>query len=81
MTRALPQAWQEAYGHPVYWAETFVDTTRYRGTCYRAANWRVLGQTQGRGKDDRTHRANRSIKDVLGLPLCRDYRARLLGVA
>ena len=47
---------------PVYWAETFVDTTRYRGTCYRAANWQVLGQTQGRGKDDRTHRANRSIK-------------------
>ena len=78
MTRALPQAWQEAYGHPVYWAETFVDTTRYRGTCYRAANWQVLGQTQGRGKDDRAHQANRSIKDVWGLPLCRDYRARLL---
>ena len=81
MTRALPQAWQEAYGHPVYWAETFVDTTRYRGTCYRAANWQVLGQTQGRGKDDQTHQANRSVKDVLGLPLTRDYRARLLGVA
>lgn len=78
LTRALPGAWQEAYGHPVYWAETFVDTTRYRGTCYRAANWQVLGQTQGRGKDDHTHRANRSIKDVLGLPLCRDYRVRLL---
>ncbi len=63
---------------PVYWAETFVDTTRYRGTCYRAANWQVLGQTQGRGKDDRTRRANRSIKDVLGLPLSPDYRERLL---
>jgi len=81
MTRALPQVWQDAYGHPVYWAETFVDTTRYRGTCYRAANWQVLGQTQGRGKDDRAHRANRSIKDVLGLPLCRDYRQQLLRTA
>jgi hypothetical protein len=78
LTRALPEAWAAAYGHPVYWAETFVDTTRYRGTCYRAANWQVLGQTQGRGKDDRTHQANRSIKDVLGLPLTRDYRTRLL---
>ncbi|WP_297388976.1 Druantia anti-phage system protein DruA [Acidiferrobacter sp.] len=78
LTRALPQAWADAYGHPVYWAETFVDTTRYRGTCYRAANWQLLGKTQGRGKDDHTHQANRSIKDVLGLPLCRDYHARLL---
>ena len=80
MTRALPQAWAAAYGHPVYWAETFVDTTRYRGTCYRAANWQVLGQTQGRGKDDQTHQANRGVKDVLGLPLTRDYRTRLLQI-
>ena len=78
LTRALPQAWQDAYGHPVYWAETFVDTTRYRGTCYHAANWQLLGQTQGRGKDDQTHQANRSVKDVLGLALTRDYRQQLL---
>ena len=43
------------YGHPVYFAETFIDRSRYRGTCYRAANWQYLGQTQGRGKDDLTH--------------------------
>ena len=81
MTRILSDDWQTAYGHPVYFAETFVDPERFRGTCYRAANWLRLGLTQGRGKDDLTHRANRSVKDVLGLPLCWDYRARLLRAA
>jgi hypothetical protein len=78
MTRMLSAEWQQSYDHPVYFAETFIDRTRYRGTCYRAANWQYLGQTQGRGKDDLTHRANRTLKDILGLPLCADYRARLL---
>jgi hypothetical protein len=78
MTRMLPREWEKVYDHPVYFAETFIDTTRYRGTCYRAANWVVLGRTQGRGKDDLTHRPNRSLKDVLGLPLIEDFRERLL---
>jgi hypothetical protein len=77
MTRQLSDHWQQHYGHPVYFAETFVDTTRHKGTCYRAANWVCLGRTQGRGKDDLTHRPNRTIKDVLGLPLVRDFRQRL----
>jgi len=50
-----------------------VDTFRYR-----AANWIELGQSQGRGKDDLAHRPNRTLKTILGLPLCRDYRERLL---
>jgi hypothetical protein len=78
MTRMLCSQWQRVYGHAVYFAETFIDRTRYRGTCYRAANWQYLGQTQGRGKDDLTHKPNRTLKDVLGLPLCADYRERLL---
>ena len=78
MTRELSQAWNQVYGHPVYLAETFIDPTRYRGTCYRAANWLDLGQTQGRGKDDLTHRPNRTLKNVLALPLCPDFRERLL---
>ena len=77
MTRELSGEWQRVYGHPVHFAETFIDPTRFRGTCYRAANWLPLGQTQGRGKDDLTHRVNRSIKDVLGYPLVPDFRARL----
>ncbi|MBI2571903.1 MAG: DUF4338 domain-containing protein [Candidatus Schekmanbacteria bacterium] len=77
MTRMLPAAWQAAYGHPVWYAETFVDPTRFRGTCYRAASWVWLGRTTGRGKDDQTGRPNRSLKDVLGLPLHRRFRALL----
>jgi hypothetical protein len=81
MTGMLSGEWQKVYGHPVYFAETFVDTERFRGTCYRAANWVFLGRTQGRGKDDQTHRPNRSFKDVLGLPLTQDFRQRLSSAA
>lgn len=77
MVRRLSAEWERVYGHPVYFAETFVDPARFRGTCYRAANWIVLGRTTGRGKADTTHRPNRSIKDVLGYPLVKDFRARL----
>jgi hypothetical protein len=77
MMRRLSTDWQQIYGHPIYFAETFVDPGRFAGTCYRAANWIFLGQTTGRGKDDQTHRANRSLKEVLGYPLTRDFRARL----
>ena len=77
MTRMLSGEWEKVYGHPVYFVETFVDTTRHRGTCYRAANWVMLGRTQGRGKDDLTHRPNRTLKDVLGLSLVSDFRERL----
>jgi hypothetical protein len=75
--RRLSTDWQKAYGHPVHFVETFVDPTRFKGTCYRAANWVHLGPTQGRGKDDQTHKPNRSIKDVLAYPLVPDFRKLL----
>lgn len=77
MVRMLSAEWERLYGHPVYFAETFVDPARFRGTCYRAANWIFLGRTTGRGKADATHRPTRSLKDVLGYPLVKDFRARL----
>jgi hypothetical protein len=77
MARRLSEDWERVYGHPVYYLETFVDPERFRGTCYRAANWMVLGRTTGRGKDDLSHKANRSIKEVLGYPLIKDFRRRL----
>jgi hypothetical protein len=77
MAAILPEDWERIYGHRVVFLETFVDPTRYKGTCYRAANWTVLGRTTGRGKNDLTHKANRSIKEILGYPLCRDFRRRL----
>jgi hypothetical protein len=74
MARMLSEEWKAIYEHPVHFVETFIHPEKFRGTCYRAANWVVLGRTTGRGKDDLTHRANRPIKDVLGLPLTRRFR-------
>lgn len=77
MSRQLSADWQRVYAHPIYFTETFVDPERHRGTCYRAANWTYLGETTGRGKNDLTHRPNRSRKLVFGQPLVRDFRRRL----
>jgi hypothetical protein len=74
LARRLADDWRQLYGHPVYFLETFIDPQRFRGTCYRAANWSLLGYTTGRGKQDQTHRPNRSLKQVLGYPLCRSFR-------
>ena len=56
--------WHAKYGHGLEWLETFVDTARYRGLCYRAANWQYAGQTTGRSRQDRTHRLEVSRKAV-----------------
>jgi hypothetical protein len=69
--------WESLYAHPIYFLETFVDPERFRGTCYRAANWVLLGETTGRGKDDQTKRPNRSIKQLLAYPLTPRYRQLL----
>jgi hypothetical protein len=79
MAKIVPKDWQRIYHHPIYFLETFVDTERFSGTCYRAANWICLGDTTGRGKDDQTHKPNRSIKAVWGYPLVKDFRERLCG--
>jgi len=66
--------WEQMYGHSVYFAETFIDPGRFRGTCYRASNWKLLGLTTGRGKDSNSKRPNRSIKEVLGYPIHPKFR-------
>jgi hypothetical protein len=77
MARVLSADWQRLYGHPIYFVETFIDPQRFRGTCYRAANWICLGQTTGRGKDAPAHKPNRPVKQVLGYALVKDFRQRL----
>jgi hypothetical protein len=78
VARRLAHDWQQIYGHPVYFLETFVDPTRHRGTCYRAANWIVMGETFGRGHRCPTQQPNRPVKLVLGYPLVERFR-ELLG--
>lgn len=80
MARQLPLDWQRIYGHPVYYLETFVDPGRFRGTCYRAANWTYLGMTTGRGKDAPTQEPNRPLKQVFGYPLVKDFRRHLCAI-
>ena len=81
IARRLSADWQALYAHPIYFVETFIDPERFRGTCYRAANWIHMGVTTGRGKDAPTDAPNRSIKNVLGLALVKDFRQRLSCVA
>jgi hypothetical protein len=77
MVRGLSRDWEKVYHHPVFFLETFVDTERFSGTCYKAANWIFLGHTTGRGKNDQTFKQNRSIKAVWGYPLVKDFRERM----
>lgn len=80
IAQRISDDWQNVYRHPIHFLETFVDTERFAGTCYKAANWIYLGVTTGRGKNDQTNRANRSIKAVWGYPLCQDFRETLTHV-
>jgi len=79
MARILPLDWERIYNHPLHYLETFIDQERFQGTCYRAANWIYLGRTTGRGKNDQTHKVNRSIKGVWGYPLSKEFRLHLCG--
>jgi hypothetical protein len=74
MAKIVPADWQRLYAHPIYWLETFVDTSRFAGTCYRAANWQEIGTTQGRGHRAPTLEQTRPVKKMLGLPLNAKFR-------
>jgi hypothetical protein len=71
VSRRIAADWQEKYGHGLEWLETFVETGRFAGTCYRAANWRAVGTTQGRGRQDRRHQHAVPAKQVFLYPLHR----------
>ena len=72
--RVIAAEWERVYGHPVVLLETFVDKERFKGTCYRAANWVWVGETKGRGKYDRYNQAGEPVKDVYVYPLRGDFR-------
>jgi hypothetical protein len=74
VTRRLSSDWEAKYGHPVVLAETFVDRSRFAGTCYRAANWVCPGATTGRSRQDRYTTLKVPVKNVYLYPLRRDFR-------
>jgi len=79
--RRLSMDWRCRYGSGVVLAETFVDTTRYVGTCYKAANWQKIGETKGRSRQDRNRKLKVPVKTIWVYPLRHNYRELLLDEA
>ncbi len=77
VSRRICSDWIKKYNHPVHLLETFVDRTRFQGTCYKAANWILTGQTQGRTRNDRDRTIKVSPKDIYVYPLIKNFRKRL----
>jgi hypothetical protein len=75
--KRLPNDWTQRYGYEPVLLETFVERSRFRGTCYRAANWIHVGDTQGRGKLDRQHRGLSTVKHIYVYPLRKNFRHKL----
>jgi hypothetical protein len=75
--RRISEDWQHKYGHPLHLIETFVERDRFRGTCYRAANWKLVGQTTGRSRQDRYSTMNVPVKDIYLYPLTPRFRELL----
>jgi len=79
-TRQIGDEWLQAFGYRPALIETFVDPTRFAGTCYRAANWQFLGHTQGRGRLAPDHQRRTSQKEIFVYPLQSDWQQRLTSV-
>lgn len=78
--KRIPGDWQTRYNYRPLLIETFVDKERFLGTCYKAANWICVGETQGRGRYDTKHIAHgRSVKSIWLMPLSRHFREGLAG--
>ena len=78
ITRRISQDWQGVYHHPIHLLESFVDIERFRGTCYRAANWIGVGRSAGFGTKSKTKARTASIKELWVYPLGRNFRQKLL---
>ena len=77
VSRRIKSDWEKKYGHPVLLLETFVEKDRFKGTCYKAANWILVGQTTGRGRDGGHHHAVLPVKDVYLYPLAKNFKSVL----
>ena len=75
--KRIGKDWQDKYGYPIYLLETFVESGRFLGTSYRAANWVYLGKTKGYSKKGSSHSRHKNIKDIYVYPLTPDFRERM----
>lgn len=75
--KRISDDFQNVYGHPLYLAESFVDVSRYRGSCYRASNWQYVGLTSGWSRNNNSYYYNGQPKAVYVYPLCKEARQRL----
>ncbi len=75
--KQVPEDYEKKFGYRPLLIESFVDTQSYEGTCYKAANWIHVGQTKGRGREDRYSRSDKSIKKIFLYPLVDDFRTRM----
>lgn len=80
VNRRIVKDWFDYYRHDIVLLETFVQTDRFLGTCYKAANWLYLGQSKGRGRNDRNAQYRLAIKDIYVYPLVKDYKQRLIHI-
>ena len=77
--KTIPVDWESCYGYRPVLLDTLVDPKRFKGTCYKAANWQYLGQTTGRGRMDREHkRHGEAVKDIYVYPLKSRFRQELV---
>ena len=76
--KRISDDWLKVYNHPLYLLEAFVEKNRFKGTCYRAANWICVGQTKGTAKKGNDHLFHGNIKDVYLYPLRKDFRKKLM---
>lgn len=81
IARRIRNDFVHKYGHPVYLLETFVERQRFQGTCYKAANWLLVGQTKGRTRNDRYNTIRVPIKDIYLYPLIPNFREALHGIS
>ncbi|UJS21710.1 MAG: DUF4338 domain-containing protein [Candidatus Brocadia sp.] len=80
IARRIRNDFVHKYGHPVYLLETFVERERFQGTCYKAANWQLVGQTKGRTRNDRYNTIRVPTKDIYLYPLIPNFREALHGI-
>jgi len=78
ITRRISNDWGKKYGHKIYLLETFVERQRFRGTCYKAGNWKCVGKTTGMGRNCKTTVGELPVKDIYVYPLESNFREALI---